>query len=144
MPANTFNVGRDCQVVLIAPGTGQRVDLEIVSGFTARQDTTKVRIGPLNGPPIGADLPNGWQGTFDIERGNSNADDLIYQIESGYWNAGLIGVGTLYQYVQEVNGSTSTYEFSNVALSLDDAGAYHGDASVKQRISFFASVRNRV
>jgi hypothetical protein len=143
MPANNFNVGRDCTVVLIAP-TGARTDLEIVSGFEAKQDTTKVRIRPLNGPPLGADLPNGWNGSFDIERGNSNADDLIWQIESGYWNVGTIGVGQVYQYIAEVNGSTSTYEFTNVTLSLDDSGSYKGDASVKQKISFFASQRNRL
>ena len=143
MPANNFNVGRDVSLVLVSPA-GQRIDLEIVTGFMAKQNTTKVRVRPLNSPTIFADLPDGWSGTFDIDRGNSNADDLAFQIESGYWDAGLIGTGTIYQYVTEVSGATSTYEFINVTLTLDDAGTYHGDEVVKQKISFSASRRNKL
>lgn len=143
MPANNFNTGRDVSLVLISPA-GQRVDLEIVTGFMAKQDTTKIRVRPLNSPPIFADLPDGWSGSFDIDRGNSNADDLAFQIESGYWNVGLIGSGSIYQYVTEVSGATSVYEFTSVSLTLDDAGTYHGDAVVKQKLSFRASQRNKL
>ena len=52
--------------------------------------------------------------------------------------------GTLYQYVAETDGSTSTYQYDNAAFKLTQAGSWRGDASVKQRLEFFASTRRRV
>ena len=143
MPTNTFNLGKDCTVVLIAP-TGQQVTLSIVEGFDAKQAVHSLRIRPLNGPPQGADLPDGWNGSFTVERGSSAADDLFSQIEQGYWAGGVFGIGQVFQYVTEVNGSTSTYQFDGVTMHLSDAGSWKADSSVKQTISFFASTRKRV
>lgn len=143
MPTNTFNLGKDCQVVVIAP-TGARVDFSIVEGFEAKQNVHKVRVRPLNGPPQGADLPDGWDGTFTIERGSSAADDLFAQMEAGYWAGGVIGTGQIYQYITETNGGQTLYSFNNVTLALADAGAFKADSSVKQTVQFFASTRTKL
>jgi len=47
VPTNTFSLGRDCQLVVIAP-TG-RVDLTHVTGFDSRQITHPIRIDRLDG-----------------------------------------------------------------------------------------------
>lgn len=143
MPTNTFNLGKDCSLVVIAP-TGQRIDLSIVMDFDAKQQVHQIRIDPLNGPPQGVDVPRGWNGTFGIERATSAADDLFSTLEQGFWAGGVLGNGQIFQYVQEVNGSTSTYQFDGVAMHLSEAGNYKADNSVKQTISFFASTRKRV
>lgn len=140
MPTNTFNLGKDCQLVLIGP-TGARVDLEEVVGFDARQDVHDLKVRPLNGPPQAAMLPDGWTGTFQVERGNNAADQLFSQIEAGYWAGGVFGVGTIFQYINEVSGSQSTYQYNNVTMSLSEAGDWKADSAVRQTIKFFASTR---
>lgn len=142
MPSNAFSVGRDCQLVVMGPFG--RVDLTHVTGFETRQITLPVRIDRIDGTQLAAELPKGWDGYFEIERGSSAVDDFIAAIEAAYFSNGIIPAGTLYQYVQEVNGSTSTYQFDGVVFKLVQAGLWRGDQSVKQRLEFFAARRRRI
>jgi len=77
MPANTFSTGRDCQLVVIAPkgsgGQGGRVDLTHVTSFESQQMTHPIRIDRLDGVHLAAELPKGWEGHFELDRGNSAA-----------------------------------------------------------------------
>jgi hypothetical protein len=142
MTSTAFNVGRDCQIVLMGPFG--RIDLTHVTAFEARQLTAAIRVDRIDGTQIAADLPKGWEGGFDVERGNSAVDDFIAQIEAAFVNGSSVPTGTLYQYINEVNGSTSTYQFNAVVFKLTQAGIWRGDQSVKQRLEFFASTRIRV
>ncbi len=149
MPANTFSTGRDCQVVLIGPsGTGgqagSRVDLTHVTGFESRQLTHPIRIDRLDGVHLAAELPKGWEGHFELERGSSAADDFINSLEQAWQTNGLLQGGTLYQYINEVDGSVSTFQFDGAVFKLSNAGQWKGDSSVKQRLEFFASGRTRI
>jgi hypothetical protein len=139
MPTNTFNLGKDCALNLIGPYG--LVALSIVTGFNSRQVVKTVHVDPLNGPPIEARPPAGWTGSFTVERGSSAVDNLIATIEQGFWAGGVLGTGTIYQYVTEVNGSLSTYLYAGVSMSLSDAGTWQTDSSVKQTLEFFASTR---
>jgi hypothetical protein len=142
MPYNTFTVGSDCQIVVIGPFG--RVDLAHVTGFEAHQMTMALRVDRLDGVQLGAELPKGWTGSFALDRGSSVVDDFISQIEQAYLAGQPIGAGTLYQYVNEPDGSTSTYQFNGVVFKLTSAGVYKGDAAVTQRLDFYASGRTRV
>lgn len=142
MATTSFSLGRDTQLVVIGPSG--RVDLTYVSGFEARQLTQSVRVDRLDGIPMGTELPKGWEGSFEIERGNSAADDLISLIEQNYFNGGGLSTATMYQYISETDGSTSTYEYDTVTFKLSSAGQWRGDASVKQKLDFFASRRRRI
>ncbi len=142
MPTNTFTLGRDCQLVVIGPQG--RVDLTHVTGFESRQMTQPIRIDRLDGTQLAAELPKGWEGSFDLERGNSTVDDFIATTEQAYFATGQLPTSTLYQYVTEANGSTSTYQYDGAVFKLSAAGAWRGDAAVKQRLEFFATRRKRV
>ena len=142
MPFNTFNVGSDCQVVVVGPFG--RIDLAHVTGFEAQQVTQPIRVDRLDGLNLGAEIPKGWNGSFSMDRGSSAADDLIAQIEANYYNGQAISGGTLYQYINETDGSTSTYQFNNVVFKLASAGVYKGDAAVTQKLDFYASARVKV
>lgn len=142
MTSTAFSIGRDCQLVVMGPFG--RVDLSHVTGFEARQVTLPVRIDRIDGTQLAAELPKGWEGYFEIERGSSAVDDFIAAIEAAYVANGAIPSGTLYQYVQETNGSLSTYQFDGVVFKLTQAGLWRGDQSVKQRLEFFAARRRRV
>ena len=142
MPINSFSIGRDCQLVVLGPFG--RVDLTYVTGFESRQLTQSVRLDRLDGVPMGAELPKGWEGSFDVERGTSAVDDFIAAAEQVFFAQGNLHAGTVYQYVAEVDGSTSTYQYSGVVFKLVNAGTWRGDAAVKQKLEFFATQRVRV
>ena len=142
MPTNAFSLGRDTQLVVIAPSG--RIDLTHVTGFESRQVTHSVRIDRLDGTQMAAELPKGWEGSFDIERGNSAVDDFIAATEQAFHARGQMPTSTLYQYVAEANGSTSTYQYDGAVFKLAAAGAWRGDAAVKQKLEFFAARRKRV
>ena len=139
---NPYSIGRDCQVVRL--WNGIRIDLRDVIGFQAEQQVKLQRSDPLNSVPVEFNTPAGWRGQFQIDRGSSALDDLVAAIEAAFWNAGVIGSGTIYQYVTESDGSVSTYEFIGVALTLTNSGHYKAENIVTQTVSFFASQRNRI
>ena len=142
MSSNTFSVGRDCQLVVM--GAFGRVDLSHVTGFDSRQVTAPVRVDRIDGTQLAAELPKGWDGAFELERGSSVADDFIARTEAAFHSGSAVATGTLYQYVSETDGSTSTYQYNGVVFKLSQAGNWRGDQSVKQRMEFFASTRTRV
>lgn len=142
MPINSFSIGRDCQLVVMGPQG--RVDLTYVTSFESRQMTQSVRLDRLDGVPMGAELPKGWEGSFEVERGTSSVDDFIAASEAIFLNQGSLPSGTVYQYVAETDGSTSTYQYSGVVFKLSNAGTWKGNSAVKQKLEFFAAVRQRI
>jgi hypothetical protein len=58
-------------------GPNGRIDISHVTGFESRQLTSPVRVSRLDGTQLGVELPKGWDGSFEVERGNSILDDYI-------------------------------------------------------------------
>ena len=93
MSFTAFSVGRDTQLVVMGP-LG-RIDLTHVTSFESRQLTQSVRVSRLDGTHLGTELPKGWEGSFEIERGNSVVDDFIAAAEQRYYNGSNVGLGTM-------------------------------------------------
>jgi hypothetical protein len=142
MSLSMFSVGRDTQLVVIGPAG--RIDLTHVTSFDSRQITRSVRVDRLDGTHMGTELPKGWEGSFEIERGTSAVDDFIAAAEQQYFSGTTVSLGTMYQYVTETDGSTSTYQYDNVVFRLSNAGVWKGDSSVTQKLEFFAVRRRRI
>jgi hypothetical protein len=142
MAISVFSVGRDTQLVVVGP-TGT-INLVHVTAFESRQVTQSVRVNRLDGNQMGMELPKGWEGSFDLERGDSVVEDFIASTEQSYYNGSISTVSTMYQYVSEVDGSTSTYQYDSVVFRLTNAGLWKGDAAVKQKLEFFGSRRRRI
>jgi hypothetical protein len=137
-----FSVGRDTQLVVMGPNG--RVDLSHVTGFESRQITNPIRVSRLDGTQLAAELPKGWEGTFEVERGTSALDDFISVLEQNYYNGASVPSGTMYQYITEVDSSISTYQFDGVVFKLAGACAWKGDSSVKQKLEFYATRKRRI
>ncbi len=142
MSFTAFSVGRDTQLVVMGPNG--RVDLEHVTAFESQQLTQSVRVSRLDGTHLGAELPKGWEGSFELERGNSVVDDFIAATEQTYYNGGSATSSTMYQYINETDGSTTTYQYDSVTFKLVNAGIWKGDNSVKQKLEFFGVRRRRI
>jgi hypothetical protein len=142
MSYTVFSIGRDTQLVVIGPSG--RIDLSHVTSFESRQLTNSVRVSRLDGTHMGAELPRGWEGSFELERGTSEVEDFIAAMEQNYFAGNGASSGTMYQYVTETDGSTTTYEYEGVVYRLTNAGTWRGESSVKQKLEFFATRRRRV
>ena len=136
-----YSIGRDCRVTFL--WNGSRIDLRDVTGFQAIQQTRTQRADPLNGMPVVFNTPNGWSGTFTIARANANLDELVAAIESSFWNAGIIGSGTIYQYISEPDGSVTTWEYLNVSMTLE-TDRWQAEGMIHQSVHFFASTRVKI
>lgn len=137
-----FSTGRDVSVILIGPFG--RVDLPNITSFTAKQETAAIKVDRLDGVQLTAELPKGWSGTIEVERGSASIDVFFGLMEAAWFDGGTYTVSTLFQYVRETTGVLNTYAYDNVGLKLDDAGDYKPDAAVKQRISWMANRRRPV
>lgn len=142
MGLTAFSIGRDTQLVVMGPRG--RVDISHVTGFESRQITSPIRVSRLDGIQLGAELPKGWEGSFEAERGSSALDDFISGLEQDFYNGAGTTPGSMYQYITETDGSVSTYQFDGVVFKLTSAGAWKGDSSVKQKLEFFATRKRRI
>ena len=143
MTSNIFSVGRDCQLVVMGPFG--RIDLTHVTGFEAHQLTRPIRIDRIDGVQLAAELPKGWDGFFDLERGSSVAEDFIAAIEAAYF----AGTPCTSRHALPIcPGERRQHQHlpvrGRVVFKLSQAGAWRGDASVKQKLEFFAAKRKRV
>lgn len=136
-----YSIGRNCRVTFL--WAGSRIDLRDVTGFMARQMTQTLRAAPLNKLPVQLRIPDGWEGRFQIARANANLDELVAQIESGFWSAGIVNQGTIYQYIDEPDGSTTTWEYSQVAFGLN-TDEWRQENLISQTAEFYASQRTQI
>ena len=145
MPLNSFNVGADCRVVVQHPlANGGQLSLGDVTSFKSEQQTKALKYTRFDGQTKLGEYPQGWSGSFQLERTGHDVDDFICAIEQAILNGQNPGPGTLYQYVTETDGSTSTYQFAGAVFKFSDAGTYAGADTVKQTLNFEASTRVRV
>lgn len=142
MANNPFNIGRNGRMVLI--WNGSRVDLPTITQFQSQQVTTALKSTPLNDKPKTYEVPNGWSGSFQVQRDSAKLDNLIASSEAAFWSAATITSGTIYFYADETDGSTTTWEYTDVAITLNNAGSWQNDNIVTQGVNFTASQRVKI
>lgn len=142
MPINGFTVGRDATLTIVT--ASGPLNLNLVTGFSSRQDSQETRVKGLDGVTRHVRFYDGWSGSFSVERADSVVDDYFAQLESNYYAGLNEQPATITETITEVNGSVTQYRYLNVLLKLDDAGSFAGDATVKQRLSFVSARRQKV
>jgi hypothetical protein len=140
MATNGYSVGRDVTLAVQTP-TGP-VQFNKITNFQASMDFSVVRVKRIDGITDEVPFPEPWHGSFNIERADSVADDMIAALEAAYY-AGTAGqsASTLTETIQEASGQVTQYVFYGVVFTGFDAGAWAGDATVKQVLKFTASRR---
>ena len=144
MPFAVFNVGRDVSVSFTHPLTGAPITWGLVTEFQSRPETKQIESTPLSAPPVFADPPHGWTGSFTVDRVDNTVDNAFGAVEQAYWAGMTIPSASIVESIQERNGSVSTYQYVGVSLKLDDAGNKTSQNKITMRISFKASQRNTV
>lgn len=142
MPMNSYSVGRDVSLVIV--GANGPLAFSQITGFQSKPDITDKKVKGLDGVTRHLRFPDGWSGTFDIERQDSTLDDYFAQVEANYYAGVNEQPVSITQTIREVNGSITQYRYMNVLLTPDDAGSWKGDDSVKQKLKFVAERRIKV
>lgn len=142
MSVNGFTVGRDLSLDII--GANGPLRFNLITDFKAKPDITDQKVKGLDGITRHVRFPDGWSGSFTVERQDSTIDDYFAQVEANYY-AGLNETTlTLTETITEASGAVSQFRYTGVLLKLDDAGEYKGDSTVKQMVSFVAARRIKV
>lgn len=143
MAFNNFSVGKDISLDLIGYN-GAITAFSLITNFESKQDTSQVKIMGLDGIPRFLELPAGWRGSFEIERADATLDDYFAGMEAAYYQGLNIASSFITETIGEPNGGITQYRYEGVMFKLEDAGAWKGDHSVKQKLSFVASRRRKV
>jgi len=147
MPATqAYNIGRDGATLNIITN-GSPLKPTLLVNFQSSQETVQLKSKPLNGPPIFQEVPDGWKGSFEIDRADSTLDDFFAQAEDDYYAGADATVITIQHTIASpmvgAQGPAAQYLYTGVVLKLEDAGSYSADAVVKQKVSFMASRRQK-
>lgn len=140
--STSFTVGRDAQAVLIGPN-GARFDLSGLTDFDHKAKYAKATSKPLDSPERQRSLPIGHEITLTIDR-TGPANEIVFAgTEAAWWAVGSADPGTseggaLFLYINEINGSQTTHQFSGVSVEFGGLGNYTSDSRVVQKIDLHA------
>jgi hypothetical protein len=143
MPANNFTVGKDISLVIQA--ANGPLDLsQGITDFSADPMTTDLISKNLNGVRQTAVIPDGWKGSFKIDRMSPVLDNFWAAFEAAYYQGSNQVAGTIYETITEADKSVTQWRYTGVTLKLEKAGDFSGDKKVEQTLSFMASQRIKV
>lgn len=143
MPMNSYSIGLDVSIDFIGSfGSVQR--FSNVTHFDAKQETKQIKIVGINGNIDLLELPNGWNGSIEIDRKNQVLDQYISQFEANYYLGVNILSASITQTIKEADGSRTQFNYTGVMFKLSDAGAWKGDEIVKQKLDWVAGRRLQI
>jgi hypothetical protein len=143
MPLNGFNTGRDYSLQMTLPN-GKVSTINLIEASFDPVTKTEM-IVPINGVPTHLIFPQGWKGTLQFDRNNSQLDDFYAAFEAAFYaNGSTIPGGTIVESITEVDGSVSTYHYTGVQIVPNKMGTWKGDDKVSQSVDVVASQRVKV
>jgi hypothetical protein len=142
MPINGFSLGRDLTFTLVGP-SGTLI-IPGVTDYSAKPVFTKLKHKAIDGSTQQAAIPDGWEISIKLDRQDPTLDNFFAGLEASYFAGQNISNGTCSENIQEVDGSVSKFQYTNVSLSYDNAGDYKGDSFVPQALSGMASRRTKL
>lgn len=137
-----FNTGRDVSIDVTGPNG--IINLSLVTDFSSRQDSTKLKSAGLDGVTRHYNVPDGWSGSITLDRANRALDDLIDAYESAYYSGATHVQGSITETIKEVDGSISQYRFTLVEFDCPNAGDWKKDSKVEPKLDWAASRRIKI
>jgi hypothetical protein len=140
---NAYNLGKDCVFTVVSPD-GTIINSAKITEGTVKQKTKQINSRPLNGPPVYAEIPDGWEGHVKLDRFDNSIDAAFANNEQLYWTSNALLSFAIVQTIENADGSISQYQFNQCACKLDNAGDFKGDGKVEYQISFICGRRFRI
>src|SRR5579863_7397924 len=107
MPVNGFSIGRDISLTIVTP-TGNLATTGLTS-FTAKPMFTDIKSKRLDGQTYFGEIPDGWSGTFRLDRLSPAVDTFFATLEANYYAGQNNPAGTIQEVIQEADGTTTTW-----------------------------------
>lgn len=144
---SAYNIGRDGATLNIV-ANGSPLSPTILTNFESNQETVQLKSKPLSGPPIFQEIPDGWKGSFEVDRADGTLDDFFAQAEDTYYAGDDATVITILHTIADAAvgavGAVRQYRYDGIVMKLENAGSYKADEKVTQKVSFMASRRTKV
>jgi len=137
MPMNDLTIGADVTIQIVTP-TGPLRPRKL-SNFKVKQETGSQKKVLMDGKVIHLEFPQGWSGSFEIEREDGALDLYFAQLEASYYSGQNLKGSTITRTIRNPDGSVTQLRYTEIVFKLDDAGESKGDDTVKQSVSFMAS-----
>lgn len=144
MPINDFTLGHDVTVTIFDNNTRQLVRFPAQTGWQANPIYKNLKSSPLNAPPIFAEVPDGWRGSFDFDRTDNTIDVYFANFEAAYYAGGNPLNGSITETIQEDDGLVTQFTYVSVSMRLANSGQWRASEKVAQRIDWSCSTRIRV
>ena len=136
MSGNAFSIGKDISLVLVGPQGA--IALPKVTGFDPEPVYEMVKSKVLDGPTRQVDLPDGHNISIKFDREDGRVDTFFAGIEAAYWAVGgYVPSFSLYEYVQERDGSTTTFEYTELTLQYKP-GSWKSGSPVSGELKGYA------
>lgn len=116
----------------------------IIESFDSKEDAQTVKTIAMDGTIRFKKLSQGWSGSFVLQRTNNVMDNYIALQEASYYQGLDQNPITISETITEIDGTISQYQYTNVVLTMDDAGQWSGTEIVRQRISFMGARRQEL
>ena len=144
MPINGLSVGRDVTLDIIDPANGGLLAWAEITGFESRQMTKMLQSTSLDGSNNYAEIPQGWEVSFTLDRANNNVDAYFASVEDGYFTGVDYAGVQVTETITNPDGSVNQYRYEKLSLKLADAGAKTGDNHIKMKVDGKASRRRQI
>lgn len=144
MPANRNTIGRDISVVLVTPRGELNVAPEAITGWSSNRRAVMSSRKGMAGPPRHRQSPDGWEGSFSIDRFDSGIEDHFIALDEAYYRGENTYGGTIQETINNPDGSVSQYRYTGVELNLTSVGDRSPDDEVAYTVEFMASQKIRV
>lgn len=139
----TFNTGHDIAIEVIDAVSGAALDIPILTGWDKKQRTETVRSRPLNAAPIQEEDPDGWEGTFELDRANADADAWVASREVDFYAGRTVRQFSILETIQEVDGSYTQWRYQGCSAKLSEGGKAERGKTVQMKFDWFAGRRIR-
>lgn len=139
----TYNVGRDVSLDIIDPDEGE-LRFSIITGFDANPRTQALESRPLNGEALFTDLPDGWEGTLELDRADATLDRWVARREAAYFRGARLGNVSISETVNEIDGSVTQFRYTNVSMVMSGGRTVRGNDKIAQRVTWRASRRELI
>jgi hypothetical protein len=134
MPMNGMQIGSDLTLTVVDSVMGLQTFANITM-VDVKQQTKNLRSVPLSGPPLEAEVPDGWNIEIAIDAGNSALLDYVLANEATFYAGGDVGTITGSATIIFPNGVSRLVRFTGGAIKLTDGGSFKGQEKVSQRAS---------
>lgn len=145
MPANEMNIGSDWTVDLFDPLNGGVLSaFSLLTGFSKKQNTTRITSNALDGLTRIYDVPETWEGACTYDRATSAMDDYFVRREQAYFDGRVQPPCTLTETIREIGGGITQYRYEGVSFTMSNGGDAKSKEKVEVEISWIASRKRKV